>query len=101
MGASPIMRSLAGGLAAWLLAGLIIEQENLLDGQAEVFRDVVGQPQRGIVLALFQEDDGLAPDTDQPGQLELGKVVPGSQFFDAVIHFSFQMPSLPASRGER
>jgi hypothetical protein len=36
------------------MAGLIIEQEDLLDGQVEVFRDIVGQPQPGVVFALFQ-----------------------------------------------
>jgi hypothetical protein len=39
-----------------------------------VFGDIVSQPQRGVVFAFFQEDDGLTPDLDHMGKLELGKV---------------------------
>lgn len=66
---------LASAPPALHLVVLIVEQENLLDGQAEIFRYAVGQPQRGIVFPLFKEDDGLAADPDLLGQIELGNVM--------------------------
>jgi hypothetical protein len=39
--------------------------------------DVMGEAQRGIVLPFFEEDDGLAADADDPGQLELREVLFG------------------------
>ena len=59
------------GLTVLILGGLIIGEEDLLDGQAENARDGEGQGQGGVVTPGLQGVDRLAGDTQLLGEAGL------------------------------
>ena len=73
-------------LMALILGGVIIEEEDLLDGQTEDTRDGEGQGQGGVVAPGLQGVDRLAGDTQLLGEPGLSPTALGAQHLEIVPH---------------
>ena len=69
-----------------LILGGIIEEEDLLDGQAEDASDGEGQGQGGVVTPGLQGVDRLAGDTQLLGEPGLSPAALGAQHLEIVPH---------------
>jgi hypothetical protein len=65
---------------------LLIKNEYLFNGHCEIFRDFIGQHDRGIVAAVFQGTDGLAGDTQGLRHFILQDSPLFSDALDSVFH---------------
>ena len=73
-------------LMALILGGVIIEEEDLLDGQTEDTRDGEGQGQGGVVATGLQGVDRLAGDTQLLGEPSLSPAALGTQDLEIIPH---------------
>ena len=73
-------------LTVIILGGLVIGEEDLLDGQAEDARDGEGQGQGGVIAAGFQSVDRLAGDPQLLGEPGLSPAALGAQHLEIVPH---------------
>ena len=73
-------------LMALILGGVIIEEEDLLDGQTEDTRDGEGQGQGGIVATGFQGVDRLTGDAQLLSEPGLGPPALGAQHLEIISH---------------
>ena len=73
-------------LTMLILGGVIIGEEDLLDGQAEDARNGEGQGQRGIVTTGLQSVDRLTGDTQLLSEPGLSPAALGAQYLEIVSH---------------
>ena len=64
----------------------LIHQKDVLYCQLEYLCDPVGQSQGRVVLALFKEDDGLAPDASVVGEILLCEPVASAELLKPGPH---------------
>ena len=86
-------------LTVIILGGLVIGEEDLLDGQAEDARDGEGQGQGGVVAPGLQGVDRLAGDTQLLGEPGLSPAALGAQHLEIIPHRYRQVDhSIPAPK---
>jgi len=69
----------------------IIKYKQLLDRGVQQSGHVVRQFEGGIVLALFEEYNGLTPDSSKLRKLLLRKIIPGAILFNSGSHTSLSL----------
>ena len=65
----------------------IVEDEQVVDLRIERDRNVVGEPEGGIVFSLFKKDDCLPADSYLFCKIFLSQGKPGAVLFNPCLHF--------------